>query len=77
MSGLNQPVEKETKVKVKVERCKGCGICVDACPLKILEFTGQYNAKGYEYVQLSDEQTCKSCAICADVCPEIALHIYR
>lgn len=68
---------QQSKVRVQVDRCKGCGICLAACPLGILQFTGQYNAKGYEYVRLTDEQGCKSCAICAEVCPEIALHIYR
>ncbi|MHB1653070.1 MAG: 4Fe-4S binding protein [Desulfitobacteriaceae bacterium] len=67
----------ETKVRVIEERCKGCGICVAHCPEKVLQFTGKYSPKGYEYVCLTNEEVCKSCAICAIVCPEIALHIYR
>jgi len=68
---------EESKVQVQVSRCKGCGICINVCPEQVLQFSGDYNAKGYEYVRLTDEAACKSCTICALMCPEIALHIYR
>ena len=28
------------KVKLEIERCKGCGYCVAECPKKAISFTG-------------------------------------
>lgn len=66
----------ESKVRLIIDRCKGCGICVDACPHDLLQFSGKHNKKGYEYVVLTDNDACTSCTQCAVMCPEIALHIF-
>ncbi|MEI6093734.1 MAG: 4Fe-4S binding protein, partial [bacterium] len=34
------------KVCFQTERCKGCGFCVEFCPVKVLEFSKDYNKKG-------------------------------
>ena len=42
-----------TKVTFQTERCKGCGLCVDACPKKCLAIAeDKLNAKGYDGVQI-------------------------
>lgn len=36
------------KVSFNQERCKGCGLCVEACPVKIIQLDSNViNKKGY------------------------------
>ena len=63
-------------VVVNTERCKGCNLCVVACPLK-LALTPKVNQKGYNYVQQVVEDTCNGCSSCAIVCPDGCLTVYR
>jgi len=57
--------------------CKGCELCVSACPQHVLAIDlEQFTPKGYHPVHLA-EQGCTGCAICALVCPEAALTIFR
>ena len=59
-------------VVVNTERCKGCNLCVVACPL-----TPKVNQKGYNYVQQAVEDVCNGCSSCAIVCPDGCLTVYR
>jgi 2-oxoglutarate ferredoxin oxidoreductase subunit delta len=64
-------------VVVADERCKGCGLCVDACPPHALALDGGLvNAMGHHVARLVDPDACTSCARCARVCPDAALTIY-
>jgi 2-oxoglutarate ferredoxin oxidoreductase subunit delta len=64
-------------VLVAIERCKGCGLCVDACAPNVLELdTSLVNAMGHHPVHLVDAEGCTSCAKCARVCPDAALTIF-
>jgi 2-oxoglutarate ferredoxin oxidoreductase subunit delta len=36
-------------VTVDVETCKGCELCIPACPPKVLEMSTAVNKKGYRY----------------------------
>ena len=64
-------------VIVNTERCKGCNLCVVACPLHVLSLTSKVNQKGYNYVQQTVEDTCNGCSSCAIVCPDACLTVYR
>lgn len=57
--------------------CKGCELCVSACPQKVLSIDMErLTPKGYHPVHLSQEG-CTGCGICAIMCPEAALTVYR
>jgi 2-oxoglutarate ferredoxin oxidoreductase subunit delta len=65
------------RIEVRDDYCKGCEICVSACPQEVLALAkDRMNAKGYHPVELI-EQGCTGCGICAIVCPEAAIIVYR
>ena len=64
-------------VKINTERCKSCGLCVHACPKKILGIGEIANNKGYYVVEMKDQSKCIACAFCALICPDLVLEVYR
>jgi 2-oxoglutarate ferredoxin oxidoreductase subunit delta len=59
------------------DRCKGCGLCVAACPKHVLELDGsRVNALGYHPILLTDAAACTSCALCARVCPDAVFTVH-
>lgn len=66
-------------IVVDTEACKGCQLCVAACPMKILELTpAKVNHRGYPFVRMTDEwELCTGCASCATVCPDSCITVYR
>ena len=67
-----------SKVTVKVDTCKGCGLCVTACPKGILAIDKKVlNAKGYNVVAMTDQDKCIGCAFCAKMCPDCALEVEK
>ena len=65
------------KVAVNQEECKGCGVCVDACPPKCLVLSAKLNAYGVHAARYEVE-SCTACGICFYVCPEPgAITVYR
>jgi 2-oxoglutarate ferredoxin oxidoreductase subunit delta len=57
------------------ERCKGCGFCVEFCPLHVLVMSEQTNAKGYHPPVLTDNSGCVNCGLCALICPDFAIYV--
>jgi 2-oxoglutarate ferredoxin oxidoreductase subunit delta len=62
---------------VDTERCKGCNLCVVACPLNILALAKEVNIKGYNYTRQIDDDACTGCSSCAVVCPDGCISVYR
>jgi 2-oxoglutarate ferredoxin oxidoreductase subunit delta len=63
-------------VVIDVERCKGCGLCIAACPKQILGLSTKVNRSGYTYAQMEDPDACIGCAFCAMTCPDVAIEVY-
>jgi 2-oxoglutarate ferredoxin oxidoreductase subunit delta len=64
-------------VKINIEECKGCGLCVDSCPPKCLSLAAELNAYGAHPAAYAGEG-CTGCGICFYCCPEPgAITVYR
>ena len=56
-------------LRVNAEECKGCGLCVEACPPKLIRMGERLNACGYRAAEYAGAG-CTGCGICFQVCPE-------
>jgi len=56
----------EEKVKLDVEKCVGCGICVDTCEKSVLEMAD-------DVVKVAHPEKCDGCNSCVEACPNEAL----
>ncbi|MFW5756818.1 MAG: 4Fe-4S dicluster domain-containing protein [Tangfeifania sp.] len=64
-------------VVVDIEECKGCELCVDACPENVLALHREVNNKGYHYSYMENPDACIGCANCGVVCPDTCITVYR
>lgn len=64
------------KVKFDIETCKGCELCIEACPQGSLQLSPKINAQGYHYAVLIQDN-CTGCTNCALVCPDAVITVYR
>lgn len=65
------------KIEFREDRCKGCGLCVLACPKKVLEIGSKLNRAGYPVVEITDMDKCTSCTFCAEICPDVVITVFR
>ena len=66
------------KVTINEIVCKGCGLCVRACPKNVLALSKtKLNAKGYHPAEVADPENCIGCASCARTCPDVVIHIEK
>ena len=61
------------RIEIDRERCKGCELCVSACPQKILAMTKTINSKGYFTAEVAEPMRCIGCRICCVTCPDVAI----
>lgn len=66
------------RVTFKTELCKGCGLCVTACPKKIVALmTSEINLKGYHPAIVTEPEKCIGCAFCATMCPDCVITVEK
>lgn len=66
------------KLTFKEEFCKGCGLCVDACPKHLLQLSkDKLNVKGHHPAEITDMEACVGCASCAIMCPDCIIKVER
>jgi 2-oxoglutarate ferredoxin oxidoreductase subunit delta len=65
------------KLEIDRERCKGCHLCVSACPTKVLAPDEEPNSWGYYPVKAADPDKCIACGNCYAVCPDVAITVYK
>lgn len=60
---------------IDTERCKGCELCITACPPRVLEMSEDVNGSGYRFPLL--HAGCTGCTACQLVCPDAVFEVYR
>ncbi len=56
-------------IQIDTAECKGCGLCVEACPPDVIFLADWLNHYGYHPAQYRGSG-CTGCGICFFVCPE-------
>ena len=64
-------------IVVDTEKCKGCSLCVVACPTKVIELAREVNGKGYHYAYMANPDACIGCSSCGLVCPDTVITVYK
>ncbi|MCX7879537.1 MAG: ferredoxin family protein [Ignavibacteria bacterium] len=64
------------EILINIERCKGCELCILACPESTLALSKTINHKGYQYV-VKVNDNCTGCGNCAIICPDAVITVYR
>ena len=66
------------KMTVNRDTCKGCGLCVQVCPKKMISLDKKaLNQKGYHPACVEDMSKCIGCAMCAQMCPDCAITVEK
>jgi len=63
------------RVVIVEDLCKGCGICIEFCPVKILKTGVHMTKRGIYPPEVIDEAKCTGCRICQYYCPDLAVYI--
>ena len=73
MSDIKKPKGPRGEVTINVELCKGCGFCIEFCPAEVLEFSEEFNTKGYHPPYAAKPEACTGCDLCGAYCPDFAI----
>ncbi len=66
------------KVTVNELLCKGCGLCVRACPKGVMQLSrARLNQKGYHPAEVARPEDCIGCASCFRTCPDVAIRVEK
>jgi ferredoxin len=60
-------------VTINVEKCQGCGDCVDTCPSELLAVVEESSQK--HAVMKGSADDCLGCFACQEICEEGALTV--
>ncbi|EYE88400.1 hypothetical protein Q428_08355 [Fervidicella metallireducens AeB] len=55
---------------IKIEWCKGCGLCVEFCPRGVL-------ALNIGKVEVQNVDKCIRCGLCQQICPDYVIYVRR
>jgi len=69
---------RKGRVAIDRELCKGCYLCIGACPVKMLEKDTKANSSGsYPVMPAGGTAACIACGNCYEVCPDVCIEIFE
>ncbi len=57
--------------------CKGCHICVQFCPFKVLGISDTVTLRGIYPPYAAHPEKCTSCKLCELMCPDFAIGVEK
>ena len=69
---------RKGKVVIDRDLCKGCYLCIHACPVKALEKDNELNLTGIHPSKPGENQgKCIACGNCYEVCPDVCIQVFQ
>ncbi|MFA5096478.1 MAG: 4Fe-4S dicluster domain-containing protein [Candidatus Omnitrophota bacterium] len=65
------------KITINRDKCKGCLLCVSACPRGLIIVDDALNARGLKPVKFAPGGKCAGCGMCAIICPDCCIEVYK
>ena len=66
------------KLTFQTNSCKGCGLCVNACPRGLIQIAkDKINQKEHHPAEITDQSKCVGCAFCTIMCPDCIIEVER
>jgi 2-oxoglutarate ferredoxin oxidoreductase subunit delta len=70
------PKRKKVKeILIDDQYCKGCNLCIEVCPQKVLSKGDSRSRAGYSLPRVSALENCAACFLCEMTCPDLALTV--
>ncbi len=63
-------------ITIDKNHCKGCELCIQVCPQKIISMSKEITVRGYFFAQVHDPSRCIVCRVCAIMCPDVAIEVH-
>lgn len=60
---------KKFEVVINKAWCKGCGLCVETCPKKVLALNDRMKCEA------AHPENCIGCRQCDNICPDLAITV--
>jgi 2-oxoglutarate ferredoxin oxidoreductase subunit delta len=65
------------RITINKDKCKGCLLCVSACPQGLIVVEEELNLRGIKPVKFKPGGKCVGCALCALMCPDCCIEVYK
>lgn len=62
-------------IHIDSKLCKGCGICVEFCPMKVFRLKEDLSESGIHLAVAAEEEKCTVCRLCELYCPDFAVAV--
>ena len=66
--GHEHPVHTSNFIACVESNCSGCGLCLNVCPVKVIQLETKYSHGGGQKKAVIDSELCLGCGVCARSC---------